>query len=71
MGEREESLLTPGLWAAGKGSGEGEKGKTSGGAGTFAFGGSFSGAWRGTGYEELSFGHVKFEMPITHLRRDT
>lgn len=23
------------------------------------------------GHEELSFGHVKFEMPIIHLRRDT
>lgn len=25
--------------------------------------------WKWTGYEELSLGHVKFEMPITHLRR--
>lgn len=36
----------------------------------FPLWGSFAGVWKGMGYEDLGFGHVKFEMPVIHLRGD-
>ena len=47
-----------------------EKGNSSGRIGHFFGGGSFLGASKRRGYEELILGYVKSEMPIRHLRGD-